>query len=288
MKRVFSGARPTGRQHLGNYLGAIQNYVSLQEEYACVYCIVDIHALTTLEDTGELQNNIHEMTLDWLNRMEIEYSHERMESFHIPGAQLYHTYKESVPGDFSSATFFLCAAAVTGAELTLNRLDMNDCQGDKAVVGMLTEMGATVRAKRDAVTIVGGELHGGAFDLNATPDALPAMAVTACFAKGETRLVNVPQARLKETDRLAVMRETLQTMGGEVEELKDGLVIRGRPLKGARVDGHGDHRVVMALAVAGLAAEGRTTISTAESVAVTFPNFVDLMQGCGARMRRAD
>ncbi|MFC1993452.1 tryptophan--tRNA ligase [Chloroflexota bacterium] len=65
-QRVFSGARPTGRQHLGNYLGAIQNYVKLQDEYDCVYCIVDIHALTSLEDTEQLQKNIHEMMLDWL------------------------------------------------------------------------------------------------------------------------------------------------------------------------------------------------------------------------------
>ncbi len=65
-RRVFSGARPTGRQHLGNYLGAIQNYVKLQDEYDCVYCIVDIHALTSLENTSELQDNIREMMLDWL------------------------------------------------------------------------------------------------------------------------------------------------------------------------------------------------------------------------------
>jgi tryptophanyl-tRNA synthetase len=65
-KRVFSGARPTGRQHIGNYLGAIQNYVKMQDEYDCVYCIVDIHALTTLEDTGKLQENTYEMMLDWL------------------------------------------------------------------------------------------------------------------------------------------------------------------------------------------------------------------------------
>jgi tryptophanyl-tRNA synthetase len=65
-RRVFSGARPTGGQHLGNYLGAIQNYVTLQGEYDCVYCIVDIHALTTLEDTSSLQKNVHEMILDWL------------------------------------------------------------------------------------------------------------------------------------------------------------------------------------------------------------------------------
>ena len=65
-KRVFSGARPTGRQHLGNYLGAIQNYVALQDDYDCIYCIVDIHALTSLEDTSKLQENIREMMLDWL------------------------------------------------------------------------------------------------------------------------------------------------------------------------------------------------------------------------------
>jgi tryptophanyl-tRNA synthetase len=64
--RVFSGARPTGRQHLGNYLGAIQNYVALQDEYECVYCIVDLHALTTIEDTEDLRQNTHEMALDWL------------------------------------------------------------------------------------------------------------------------------------------------------------------------------------------------------------------------------
>jgi len=65
-RRVFSGARPTGRQHIGNYLGAIQNYVALQDEYNCIYCIVDIHALTTLENTDRLQQDIHEMMLDWL------------------------------------------------------------------------------------------------------------------------------------------------------------------------------------------------------------------------------
>ena len=65
-QRVFSGARPTGRQHLGNYLGAIQNYVNLQDEYDCIYCIVDVHALTSLEDTGGLQKNTYDLTLDWL------------------------------------------------------------------------------------------------------------------------------------------------------------------------------------------------------------------------------
>ena len=128
----------------------------------------------------------------------------------------------------------------------------------------------------------GGALRGGTFDLNAMPDALPALSVAACFAEGETRLVNVPQARLKETDRIAVMRAELEKMGADIQELPDGLVIRRSALRGCTVNGHHDHRVVMALAVAGLAARGETVIETAEAVSVTFPDFRDLMRSIGA------
>jgi 3-phosphoshikimate 1-carboxyvinyltransferase len=86
---------------------------------------------------------------------------------------------------------------------------------------------------------------------------------------------------MKETDRLAVMSRELGKMGAEIEELSDGLIIHGNTLYGADVDGHSDHRVIMALAVAGLAAEGQTTISTAEAVSITFPAFADLMREVG-------
>lgn len=226
-----------------------------------------------------------EMTLAWLASQGIECERKGFEHFHIGGCQHYRAFQRRVPADFSSATFFLCAAAITGSDVTLLGLDMNDSQGDKAVVGMLEEMGATVEVRNDAVRLRGGELHGGEFDLNATPDAVPALAVTACFAEGETRLVNVPQARLKETDRLATMTEELMKMGATITELSDGLIIRGGHLRGAKLRGHSDHRVVMALAVAGLAAEGVTEVDTAESASVTFPNFVELMTSLGARMR---
>jgi 3-phosphoshikimate 1-carboxyvinyltransferase len=143
-------------------------------------------------------------------------------------------------------------------------------------------MGARVGKADRAITIEGGEMKGGVFDLNAIPDALPALAVAGCFARGETRLVNVPQARLKETDRIAVMRSELSKMGADIEERPDGLVIRQSSLAGAAVRGHADHRVVMALSVAALAARGETTIDTAESVAVTFPAFRELMLSLGA------
>ena len=225
------------------------------------------------------------ITLQWLNNLNVRYAHENMEHFEIPGRQVFEPFSESIRGDFSSATFFLCAAAVTGSDLMLLGLDMNDVQGDKAVVGYLRRMGVDIESRPGALRVRGARLHGVEIDLNATPDALPALAVAACFAEGETRLVNVPQARIKETDRIQVMCEQIRRLGGKAEELADGLVVQGTGLKGGRASGYGDHRVVMALAMAGLAAESTVTVDTAESAAVTFPNFVELMQHAGGAVR---
>jgi 3-phosphoshikimate 1-carboxyvinyltransferase len=159
---------------------------------------------------------------------------------------------------------------------------MNDTQGDKAVVEYLRRMGAKVETGEGAIRVQAGELRGADLDLNATPDALPTMAVIGCFARGTTRLLNVPQARIKETDRIAVMCAELKKMGAKVSELKDGLVVEESRLTGAEVGGHGDHRIVMALAVAGLSSSGRTVIDTAEAVGVTFPTFLECMKGLGA------
>lgn len=224
------------------------------------------------------------MTLDWLDQQGINYDRVRFERFWVPGGQSYHCFAGAIPADWSSATFFLCAGAIGPGPVTLTGLDMDDPQGDKAVVDMLREMGATIEETPAGLVVSGGNLGGTELDLNATPDALPALAVTACFAEGETRLVNVPQARLKETDRLAVMAQELTKLGADVTELEDGLVIRQSKLRGALVEGHGDHRVVMALAVAGLFAEGQTEITTADAIGVTFPNYIELMQALGAEM----
>jgi 3-phosphoshikimate 1-carboxyvinyltransferase len=225
-----------------------------------------------------------EMTLGWLDEQGIKYEREGFERFAIPGGQAYHAFEKRIPGDFSSATFFLCAAAITKSELTLLGLDMNDTQGDKAVVNMLQQMGAEAEQLPEGIRIKGSALRGVDLDLGATPDALPALAVTACFAEGVTRLLNVPQARLKETDRISVMCQELTKMGAKVQELPDGLVIEGGSMHSAKVHGHHDHRVVMALAVAGLACDGVTEVDTAEAVEVTFPNFVELMKHAGAKI----
>lgn len=239
---------------------------------------------TELRVTGLNEKPYVQITLDWLARQNIAVSHDQMRVFHIKGGQSYHAYSASVPGDFSSATFFLCAGALDGCKVSLQGMNMNDPQGDKAVVDMIKEMGAEVALNQGMICVTGNGLKGVDIDMNATPDALPALSVMGCLAEGTTRLLNVPQARVKETDRIAVMAEELTKMGAKVEELSDGLVLHHSALKGTKVSGHGDHRIVMALAVAGLAAEGVTEIDTAEAMGITFPNFVELMASIGARI----
>lgn len=225
-----------------------------------------------------------QLTLDWLDAQGIEYERRGLEWFGIRGGQCYHGFDRAVPADFSSATFFLCAAAIADADITLTGLDMSDSQGDKAVLDYLGAMGAAVDITPDGIHVKRGSLTGAEIDMNATPDALPAIAVVGCFAKGTTRLVNVPQARLKETDRISVMAEELSKLGARCEELPDGLVVHESTLAGGHVSGHHDHRVVMALSMAGLAGSDQMTVDTAEAVNVTFPEFPDLMRSIGADM----
>lgn len=226
-----------------------------------------------------------EITLGWLKSQGIKFEQRGLEYFKIPGGQSYTPFDTIVPADFSSATFFACAPAITGGELTLTGLDMNDSQGDKEVFTILEKMGVQVSYdSNDSKTGIHlkapgkGKLKGGTFDLNAIPDALPALAATATFASETVRLVNVPQARLKETDRIAVMAKELNKLGASVTELEDGLVIEPQPIVGGTIDGHDDHRVVMAGAIAALGAKEPITIEGSEAAAVTFPSFFELLQ----------
>ncbi len=237
--------------------------------------------VTVLNEPGYVQ-----MTLDWLDKQNIKYQNDNFKKFKITGSQSYIPFETAIPADFSSATFFLCAAALAADnQVTLTGLDLNDSQPDKAVIEYLKQMGADIKTEPNAITIKKSQLKGACLDMNQTPDALPAMAVTAAFAKGTTKLINVEQARSKETDRIKTMTEELTKLNVNLEELSDGLVIHQSKPKPADLNGHSDHRIVMALAVAGLMLDGKTTISTAEAINVTFPQFIKLMTALGAKIQ---
>ncbi len=231
-----------------------------------------------------------DMTLAWLDEQAISYRHiqdreNNRDIFYISGRQRYRPFHKMIPGDFSSAAYPIVAAALLPGEVIVRGLNTEDRQGDKRLVFILQEMGADITVRKSELIIKGGApLRGVKIDCNDIPDLVPALAIVGTQAEGTTELTNVAQARLKETDRLRSMREGLSRMGAKIEEKADGLVIRKSRLKGAEVSGCGDHRTVMALAVAGLLAEGETVVDTAESVSKTFPNFVELMRDIGCPM----
>lgn len=233
---------------------------------------------------GELKSRPYaEITLEMLEGAgaKVETDFER---FFVPGGQRYRLEDYTVPGDFSSASYLLAAAAVTGSSLLVRGLRPSK-QGDSAIVSILRDMGAKISWDREKgdLSIEGRDLQGIEVDASLTPDLVPTIAVLGSLARGKTVVKNAEHVRHKETDRLSAMATELSKMGADIEERPDGLVIRGGKLAGARVSGHHDHRIVMALTVAGLAA-GDTRIETAESVSVSYPAFFEDMARIGCRV----
>lgn len=239
---------------------------------------------TTLSIKGELKSKPYiDVTLDVIEKagVEILVEDNHNPKFIIPGNQSYNLEEYTVPGDFSSASYLLAAAAMTDSSVTVKNL-FPSMQGDIAIINILKEMGANIYWDMEAgtATVRGGELHGITMDASATPDLVPTVAVLGAMAKGETIITNAEHVRYKETDRLHAMAVELEKMGIFCREEKDSLTIRGGELTGAEVHGWHDHRIVMALTLAGMVA-GDTTIDTAESIFISYPNFFDAMRSIG-------
>lgn len=238
--------------------------------------------------TEELRSKPYvEITLELLDGAgaRIKRSRDLME-FKIPGGQVFKAIDFKVPGDFSSASFMLAAAALAGGTVRVSNLDVQSAQGDKRIIELLREFGADVRVKGKAVEVSGGgELSGIEADCGNNPDLVPALAVLGSVAEGRTRLLNIPHLRLKETDRIHALASELRKLGAEVKERPDELRIRGvKRLKGAKLTSYGDHRMAMALAVASLVAWGETIIDGAESISVSYPSFVEDIRKLGGKV----
>jgi 3-phosphoshikimate 1-carboxyvinyltransferase len=188
-----------------------------------------------------------------------------------------------VEGDFSAAAYPAAAAALTGGRVLLTGLPAASRQGDRGFLDLLAAMGARVewRPEEDAVEVAGtGRLEAVDRDLSAMPDQVPTLAALAPFARGTTVIRGVPHLRIKESDRLAAMVAGLRAIGAEADETPDGLVVPGvwaerrpePPPAPLAVDPHGDHRIAMSLAVAGLARPG-VLITHPEVVEKSYPRF---------------
>ena len=208
------------------------------------------------------------------------------DGFRVAGGQAYTADggEYHVPGDFSSMSYLLAAGALAAEDDLVVEGAHPSAQGDAAIVDVLDRMGADVEWDRDEghIRVSASRLDGVEVGVADTPDLLPTIAVLGAAADGTTRVTDCEHVRLKETDRVAAMATELGRMGVDVDEYEDELVVHDGDIEGATVDGHGDHRIVMALAVAALVADGETTIRGAEHVDVSFPGFFEVLSGLGA------
>lgn len=197
----------------------------------------------------------------------------------------------TVPGDVSSAAFFMVAGSVVqGSDLLIKSVGINPTR--TGIISVLERMGADIRLEN--CNIIAGEpiadiavksamLKGTTIQPEEIPsliDELPVLAVAMAVAEGESRVSGAGELRVKETDRIAVISSELSRIGAEIEELEDGFIVKGSGgvLKGGRVDSHGDHRIAMSLAIAGLVSRGETEICNAEAVSISYPEFWDILK----------
>ena len=214
----------------------------------------------------------------------------------LRGGQRLRGQTVTVPGDISSAAFFLVAGAIVpGAEVTVHGVGINETRD--GVLEVLRAMGARINISniREAggepladIHISFGTLHGTEISGSLIPrliDELPVLAVAAACADGDTVIRDAGELRVKESDRIATVSAMLRAMGAAVEEREDGMVIHGgSPLHGTVVESHGDHRIAMSAAIAALAADATNTIHGADTIATSFPTFVELLRELGAQV----
>ncbi|MGD0738790.1 MAG: 3-phosphoshikimate 1-carboxyvinyltransferase [Terracidiphilus sp.] len=219
------------------------------------------------------------------------------DSVSISGPQALRAIDAEVPGDLSSAAFFLCAAMLfPGSNLVVDALGLNPTRA--SLLDVLTALGAHIAVlnleEKHAELVGTVQISAPAEGLGSTEisgllaaqliDELPVLAAIAPYTSGGIRIRGARELRVKESDRIALVAANLRAMGAEVEEFEDGLdVPGGQTLHGTTIDSGGDHRIAMAFSVAALRAEGETLIQGAESAAISFPEFFDLLDRVAER-----
>ena len=224
-----------------------------------------------------------DLTLDIMARFGVEVEHDDYRLFRIPGRQVYAARDYVIEGDASSASYFWGLAALLGQGMCVTNVPPDSVQGDTRFLQVLARMGCTV-SRRQGWHVAGPpQLQAlGDVDLNALPDAAMTVAVLAAFCRGETRLCNIANLRVKETDRLRALATELRKIGAAVTELPDGLHVNGDPaaLHGADIDTYDDHRMAMCFGMAGARLPG-IRIREPDCVAKTYPSFWDDLRRVG-------
>jgi len=260
--------------------GRVQVQANLSSQYLSAILMVAPYAQQpiSLEAAGEMVSETYvELTLEVMAAFGVAIDRPDRRRFHIP-QQCYQGRNFAIEGDATSAGYWWALAASTAGRVTVNNIQPSSHQGDMELLPILERMGCTI-TRQPGVTVQGpGRLKSpGVVDMNRLPDGVMTLAVLAALAQGETRIVNVANLRIKESDRLTALVTELRRIGIEAAELPDGIRIRGGEPHSADIETYADHRMAMSFAILGTRVPG-IRIGTPECVSKSYPTFFEELQ----------
>jgi 3-phosphoshikimate 1-carboxyvinyltransferase len=221
------------------------------------------------------------LTLQLLSDFGVSIENNDFKRFFIPGNQVYIAHEYTVEGDWSGAAFLLVAGAIAG-EVTICNLNCESRQADRAVLDVLNEAGVSLTAGENSVRAVRSTLKAFNFDATDSPDLFPPLAALASYCSGVSRIKGISRLAHKESNRAGAIAEVLGAMNISVRVEDDDMLIEGGKVRGAVISSHNDHRIAMMAAVMALGGRGEVTITGAQAVDKSFPEFFDVLARLGA------
>lgn len=221
------------------------------------------------------------LTLQLLSDFGVKVVNHDFRRFSIPGNQVYKAHEYTVEGDWSGAAFLLVAGAIAG-EVTISNLNCESNQADRAVIDVLSEAGVLLTVGEKSVRAVRSDLKALTFDATDSPDLFPPLAALASYCNGISRIKGVSRLAHKESDRAGAIAQVLGKMNISARIEDDDMLIEGGKVTGAVVSSHNDHRIAMMAAVMALGGRGEVTVTGAQAVDKSFPDFFDTLASLGA------
>lgn len=232
----------------------------------------------TIEVKGDLVSKRYvDMTIDLMDKFGVAVRNIDYKKLYVRSGQRYRAISYEVEGDASAASYFFAVAAITGGRVRVEGVGKDSLQGDIHFVDVLKRMGCDVKMGSDWAEVTGRALHGIDIDMGDMPDVVQTLAAVAVYVQGKTRVRNVKNMRIKETDRIAAVVKELRKMGIFVNEYEDGFEIEPSMPKPAEIETYDDHRMAMSFALIGLKSEG-IVIKNPECVSKTFPDFFQRLE----------
>ena len=232
----------------------------------------------SIEVKGKLVSKRYvDMTITLMRQFGVDVKNKDHETFFVKSGQSYKAIHYEVEGDASAASYFFAAAAITGGKVRIMGIGSDSLQGDIHFVDVLKSMGCKVTTNTNWIEVQGDSLHGVDVDMGDMPDVVQTLASVAVFARGKTRVRNVKNMRIKETDRIAAVVNELRRIGISAVEYEDGFEIEPSIPKPAEIETYDDHRMAMSFALVGLRAPG-IVIKNPECVSKTFPDYFQRLE----------